>query len=185
MNNISDNTCERKENLPLGLLGAFLFSLVGGIIWFVLYRLGYIAGISGIIGVICALKGYSIFAKKESYKGIVLSVLLAVLVLVVAQYCCVVSDTYDFFVLAYEDGYIEYPPTIADAFRGAPAILLAIEGALGAYLKDLGIGMLFCAMGTFGYLKVALSRVRSSKYGDVIAPISRSEEEKTSDEETI
>ena len=31
-------------------------------------QIGFIAGISGIIGVICAIKGYALFAKKESVK---------------------------------------------------------------------------------------------------------------------
>lgn len=60
---------ERAGRVILGLLGAFLFSLAGGLCWFTLYRLNLISAISGIVGVVCAIKGYSLFAKKESVGG--------------------------------------------------------------------------------------------------------------------
>ena len=57
-----------KENVLAGAVGAFLFALVGGILWFVLYQLGYLAAISGLVGVICAVKGYTFFAKTKNEK---------------------------------------------------------------------------------------------------------------------
>ena len=62
---------EVEENVLFGIIGAFLFSLVGGVLYYVLYQIGYLAAISGIVGVVCALKGYAFFAKKESKRGIV------------------------------------------------------------------------------------------------------------------
>ena len=55
-----------RENVLSGAVGAFLFALVGGALYFVIYMLGYIAGISGLVAVICAIKGYALFTKKES-----------------------------------------------------------------------------------------------------------------------
>ena len=46
-----------NENVLAGVVGAFLFSLVGGILWFVLYQIGYVASVSGLVGVVCAVKG--------------------------------------------------------------------------------------------------------------------------------
>ena len=54
-----------RENVLAGIIGAFLFSLVGGILWFVLYQIGYVASISGLVGVVCAVKGYTFFAKAK------------------------------------------------------------------------------------------------------------------------
>ena len=54
----------KEENFVAGLVGAFLFSLAGGIVWYLLYQIGFIASISGIIGVVCAVKGYAVFGKK-------------------------------------------------------------------------------------------------------------------------
>ena len=43
-----------KENVLLGIVGALLFSLAGTVTYFVLYQLGYLAALSGIVAVICA-----------------------------------------------------------------------------------------------------------------------------------
>ncbi|MBO5767302.1 MAG: hypothetical protein J6R49_02135, partial [Clostridia bacterium] len=56
----------KQENVLAGIVGALLFSLAGGIVWFLLYQIGFLAAISGIIGVVCAIKGYAIFGKRES-----------------------------------------------------------------------------------------------------------------------
>ena len=72
------------ENVLAGIVGAFLFSLAGGVLWYVLYMIGILAAISGLVGAICAIKGYSLFAKKESVKGIVISVILSLVVMVIA-----------------------------------------------------------------------------------------------------
>ena len=42
----------REENVLFGVVGAFLFALVGGVLYYILYQIGYLAGISGLIGVI-------------------------------------------------------------------------------------------------------------------------------------
>ena len=64
MNNNS-TFVQEQENVLAGVVGAFLFSLVGGILWFVLYQIGYLAAVSGLVGVICAVKGYTFFANKK------------------------------------------------------------------------------------------------------------------------
>ena len=46
---------EPQENVFAGAVGAFLFALAGGIVWFILYLLGFLAAISGIVGVVCAI----------------------------------------------------------------------------------------------------------------------------------
>ena len=47
---------QERENVLFGIVGAFLFSLVGGALWYVLYQVGFLAGVSGIVGVICAIR---------------------------------------------------------------------------------------------------------------------------------
>ena len=74
--------------VPLGVLGAFLFALVGGVVYYVLWSLNIIAALSGIICVICAIKGYAVFGKRESTKGIIISTVIAFLVIVIAWYFC-------------------------------------------------------------------------------------------------
>ena len=54
------------EHKLAGTFGALLFALAGGIVYFLLYQLGYLASLSGLIAIVCALKGYKLFAKKKA-----------------------------------------------------------------------------------------------------------------------
>ena len=44
-----------------------MFALAGGIVYFLLYQLGYLASLSGLIAIVCALKGYKLFAVKGKH----------------------------------------------------------------------------------------------------------------------
>ena len=142
-----------------GIVGAFLFSLVGGIIWFVIWQLGYLSAISGIIGVICAIKGYAIFAKKESVKGVIISIIVTLIVMVIAWYFCFSMDVYNWYQDGYAEGYIDFTITFGEAFRNAYLFLEDSEG----YIKDLIIGLAFCVIGGIGYVMSAIKRVKAEK----------------------
>ena len=86
------NTQNPQENVIAGAVGAFLFSLAGGVVWFLLWQIGILAGISGVIGVVCAIKGYKVFGKAESKKGVIISVVIAAIVIVIAWYACLSLD---------------------------------------------------------------------------------------------
>lgn len=150
-----------KENVLAGIVGAFLFSLAGGVVWFLLYQIGYLAALSGIVGVICAIKGYSIFAKRESVKGVVISSVIAFFVIVIAWYLCISYDVY----LAYQDWYangeVDFTLTFFESIRAA-VLFLEDSEILVAYLKDLGIGLIFCVIGAFGYVKSAIGRAKNN-----------------------
>ena len=46
-----------EENVLFGVIGAFLFALVGGgVVYVVLNMLGFLSALSGLIGVVCALR---------------------------------------------------------------------------------------------------------------------------------
>ena len=124
-----------KENVLLGVLGAFLFALAGGALWFVLYLVGFIAALSGLVGVICAIKGYSLFAKKESVKGIVIAVVMTLLVIVIAWYFCLSYDAYIAHQQWFEEGEIDYTITFLDALLGACGIAPTLKNWLDFCLK--------------------------------------------------
>lgn len=153
---------EPQENVLAGVVGAFLFALAGGIVWFLLYLLGFLAAISGIIGVVCAIKGYEIFAHKESKKGIIISVIMAAVVLVIAWYFTLVYDICQAYKAWYEALEVDFTLTFAEALRVAPEFLKQPEFLRG-YLIDLGLGLLFCVIGSFGYIKVALARIKAKQ----------------------
>ncbi len=150
---MTNNTTEMKENILAGAVGAFLFSLVGGILWFVLYQIGYVAAISGLIGVICAVKGYTFFAKtkNESKTCLILSVIIAVVVLAISWYLCVGYDIYLVYQEWYEAGEVDFTLNFFESIRAIP-LLFEESDILVAYLKDLGLGLLFAVIGVVSYL---------------------------------
>jgi len=78
----------KKEKIWLGALGAFLFSLIGAATFFLLNAIGLIESLSGFITVFCAINGYAIFAKKESKRGVIISLVIAAVVIIVSWYFC-------------------------------------------------------------------------------------------------
>jgi len=150
---MTNNTTEMKENVLAGAVGAFLFSLVGGILWFLLYQIGYLAAISGLIGVICAVKGYTFFAKTktESKLCLVISVLIAIVVLAISWYICVGYDIYLVYQEWYEAGEVDFTLTFFESIRAIP-IFFEDSEILIAYLKDLGFGLFFAVIGVISYL---------------------------------
>lgn len=155
----AEKPAEKGENVLAGIVGAFLFALVGGVLWYVLYQVGFLAAISGIVAVVCAIKGYSVFAKCESIKGVVISIIMAVLVIVIAWYLCLSTDVYNAYQQWYADGEIDYTITFFEAVRGAYLFLGETEILLG-YLADLGIGVLLCIVGCIQPIANAIRKAK-------------------------
>jgi hypothetical protein len=151
---MDNNIAEMKENVLAGTVGAVLFSLVGGILWFVLYQIGYLAAISGLIGIICAIKGYTFFAKTkdESKLCLIISSIASVVVLAISWYLCVGYDIYLVHQEWYETGETDYTLTYFESIRAIPFYFTTQREVLFAYLKDLAIGLVFAALGVVSYL---------------------------------
>lgn len=142
---------EVRENVVAGIVGAFLFSLVGGVLWYVIYQVGFIAGISGLVGAVCAIKGYTIFAKKESMKGIIIAVVMSLAVIAIAWYFCLANDVYQAYQAWFAAGEVEYAPTFFESVRYSYEFLTDPE--IGpAYIKDLVMGLVFCVIGGGSYV---------------------------------
>lgn len=137
---------EIRENVVAGIVGAFLFSLAGAAAYFLLHLIGLIASVSGLIGAVCAVKGYAVFAKKESKKGIVIAAVIALLVIVFTWYFCLAYDVYDVYKMWYETGETDFCVTFTDAFYIAPDFLKYPEIA-SAYIRNLVLSVLFCLAG--------------------------------------
>ena len=150
---MNSNFTETKENILAGSVGAFLFSLAGGILWFVLYQIGFLAAISGLVGVVCAVKGYTIFAKtkKESKVCLILSSVIAVAVLAIAWYLCIAYDIYLVYQEMFATGEVQFTYTFFESVQVVP-MFLQIQEVLVAYLKDLGMGLIFAILGIVSYL---------------------------------
>lgn len=153
---------EVYENKLAGACGAFLFALGGGLIYFLLYQLGYISALSGLIGVVLAMKGYAIFAKKESISGVVISTIMTLLVIVLAWYLCLAKDVYTAYQEWYEAGEVYFTLTYGEAVQ-VGYLFLEEEEIARAYLGDLAMSLLFCALGCFGNVRAAIKAQKAEK----------------------
>ena len=157
---------EVKENVVAGIVGAFLFSLVGGALWFVIYMFGFIAGISGLVGAVCAIKGYSVFAKKESMKGIIISVIISLLVIALAWYMGLAYDIYQVYQVWFAEGEIDFTLTYVESVINVPYFLSIPEVAAEA-IMDLVLGIVFCIIGGGSYV---VNKIKNAKNNAKFAP---------------
>lgn len=158
---MNNNATMEKENILAGVVGAFLFSLVGGILWFVLYQVGYLAAISGLIGVVCAVKGYTFFAKtkNESVRCVIISIITTVIVLAISWYLCVAFDIYNVYQEWFAAGEVDFTYTFFESVQVVPYFFEDSE-ILIAYLKDLGLGLLFAGLGVVYYLSIREKKMK-------------------------
>jgi hypothetical protein len=175
MNNLfklnTQSSPDVKEKVGAGILGAFLFSLAGALCYCVLYYVGFIAGISGILGFFCATKGYGLFAKKESIKGVIIAVIMALISITIGWYLCFAFDIYSQYQEWYANGEIDFALTLVDSLRAVPLFLT--EPEVGpAYLGDLGIGILFSILGGGGYVYRSICIVKNKKAAEAAAAAS-------------
>ena len=145
--------------VPLGVLGAFLFSLVGGVVYYVLWSLGIIAAISGVICVICAMKGYEFFARRSSRAGIAAAVVVAALVMILSWYFCFCSGLQGFYQTLYDAGEIEYVPSLAACLQYGFLDIPANPRHVVDPLLSLAMG----GVGCWGYVTYALRRQEAAE----------------------
>ena len=154
------------ENRVAGTVGAFLFALIGGVIYWLLWQVDFLAAISGIIGVSCAFVGYRLFARKESTYGVVISVVMAALVIILAWYICLSQDVYNAYREWYKNGEIDYTVSFATALRYSYTFLADSEVA-SSYITNLVIGIILCVAGCIAPIKTAAQRAKAAKQAPV------------------
>ena len=140
-----------RSNLPMGLLGAFLGSLIGVAAWVLVYQLGYIAGLVGLLLLICALKGYEKLGGCADLKGVIATVILSVVMVFASLYLCYGIEVYKVF---HADGY-----NFLECLLAVPAALSANK-LIGAFIGDLALGYLFMGAAGFGVIVNACRKAR-------------------------
>lgn len=141
---VNGNCCdpvaeEVGENTLAGVVGACLLGLVGCALYILVYRLGYVAGICGLVTVIISNFGYNKFAgTKDSMKGIITAIIVSVIMILLGEYTALAWEIYD----AYKPDL-----TFFDAFRATP---LFLEGeVLSAVIKDVVIALALGIIASF------------------------------------
>jgi hypothetical protein len=119
-----------------GLIGAIIGSLIGVAAWVLIYKLGFIAGIAGAITAICAMKGYKILGKVLDKKGVILSIIITIVMIYIANR---ISWAWEIYTVYAEDPV--YKISFLEAFIGVDEVV-SYSNLTGVYLKDLIIGYL-------------------------------------------
>ncbi len=134
------------ENVIAGAVGAFLFALIGGILYFIVYQFGYIAGICGLIIVVLSMFGYGLFSgNKSSLKGTVIAIIMSILSIVLAEYLSLSYVIYDVYKTDLSITFFEAVQMTPD-FLSEPDVMTA-------FLKDLGIALVLGAVASAGRLR--------------------------------
>lgn len=131
-------------NIVAGVVGAFLFSIIGGIMYFILYQVGVVAGLCGLVTFVLANFGYNLFAKpdkKSSMVGLIISAVVMVVMIFIAEY---VSLSYVIF-----QNYKDYGITIFDAIASTSDFLAEPEIS-GAVAQDLVFAYVFGVLAVMG-----------------------------------
>lgn len=136
-----------SENVVAGVVGSFLFALLGGLLYFIVYQFGFVAGICGLVTFVLAHFGYGRFSglkNQSSTAGLVTSIIMTVLVILLAEYLCLSYEIYNVF----KD---EYSITFFDAVRATPDFLAEKE-VLWSVLFDLAFSFLMGGIAIVGQI---------------------------------
>ena len=77
---------EKEENVVRGAIGALIGALLGGAAIVLLYYMGYVAALGGLLLAFCALKGYELLGGKLSTKGIIISLVFILIMPAIAYF---------------------------------------------------------------------------------------------------
>lgn len=142
-----------SSNVIPGIVGAFLGSLVGVAMWIVVYNLGYIAGLSGAVMVICSMMAYKKFGKCLDLKGIIICVVLCIGMIYISQRLSLSIELYkEFNDYGYDVGFF-------DCYKNMFDVLDAADNK-SAFWGDLGMGYALFALASTSYI-VSTIRNRS------------------------
>ena len=137
------NIKAQKSMLFPGLIGAFLGTLIGAVLWVLIYQLGYIAGIAGAVTTVCAFKGYEMLGKHLDKKGVIFSVIISIIMIYFANRVAWAFS-------AYSELKEYFDITFFDVYR-ALGVLIKEADATANYYGDLVIGYILtivCSVGT-------------------------------------
>ena len=140
---------KRNENVALGVLGALIFSVAGGLAHFGLMQLGYVAAISALAGMAA-----SYFGRKNTVHGAILAVVFTMLMIVAAEYFALAKEIFDVF-------KEEYEITFRDALAATPAFLEDPDVRSGV-LKDLGFALVFSILEAFFFIRDASRKAKAA-----------------------
>lgn len=149
---------EKKPNVLLGTLGGILGAVLGGALVFFASRIGGLAGtIAGMLLSFCTILGYTLLSRRLTRGGIMISMALIAVTTYLADRldwaCRVVSWQAE---QILETG-AEQLDTFG-AFMLVPSLINTGNIDFSAYMINLAVMYVFCALGAFFTLRSILKR---------------------------
>ena len=139
-----------KSNPLLGTFGAILGSLVGCLGWIIFYRFGKIAALSGVLGTRFAARGYKFFAKCCDIKGLLISFLVSMIMILLTHSGYWTWNLYNL-------GFVSHTVPVYETFFNLIP-LLKEHGHFGAYWGDALIGCILIVVSLFPEMKRAIRK---------------------------
>lgn len=138
---------QKKTSLGKGILGAVIGAALGGVVWVLIYRVGYIAAVGGLALVFGALKGYELLGGRLDKKGAAASVAVSVLMMFAAMMVSYGWELYDIYAA---DGF-----TFLDCVMAAPTAVFHFPDVGASFAMECVIGLLFIGLGGFSTIRAA------------------------------
>lgn len=141
----------KESNIILGILGAILGALLGGILWVIIGKMGFIAGIAGSVMITLSIMGYRKFSGFLDKKGKIISILIAFVMIFVAQYML--------YALLYCKYYFSGHYSIQNIVYSVKNIgtFLTLTASQGDFIRDLIVGYGLSIWAGFGIIKSTFS----------------------------
>ena len=141
---------QKKSSPGKGLLGALAGAALGGVIWVLIYRAGYIAALGGLALVFGALKGYELLGGRLDRKGTAASVAVSVVMMFAAMMVSYGWALYDIYAA---EGF-----SFLDCVMAAPTAVLHFPDVGATFAVECAVGLLFIGLGGFSAICASYRR---------------------------
>lgn len=132
----------KKSKFIPGIVGALLGSMLGCVVYFLLWQLGYIAAVAGLVTAVCAFKGYEMLGGVVDKKGVFACIVVIIFAVFFSNQIAWAYDAFSAFKeLGYSVGFF-------DCFRSLKGII-AESDLTGQYYADLAIAYGMTILGGF------------------------------------
>ena len=132
-----------KSKLIPGIVGALLGSLLGCVVYFLIWQLGYIAAVAGLVTAVCAFKGYEMLGGALDKKGVFVSVIVVILATFFANQLVWAYDAYSVF---KEEGV-----TFFECYRAIGPLITELD-LTREYYGNLAVAYLMTILGSIGLI---------------------------------
>lgn len=152
---------ERRGSYLTGLIGALIGAALGAVVWALVLTFGYVASIVGLLIGFLAQKGYNLLRGKQGKGKIVILIIAIIFGVLLGTFAA------DAIALGQMINAGELPGWSYGEIPMMILILMEDAEYVSGTLSNIGLGLLFAAIGVFAMLKKAGKDVSGTKITDL------------------